>query len=310
MTPKLKEQFSSLNNTKVLMVRPGGNWGDHLIYFGAEHCAKECGIQFESLTKEQFLQRKEIDENDTVYIHGGGALNEWCSDSAFVCLKHAVSNYKRRVIYGPNSCTTNVDFLESKLSECLDVFSCESLLIYAREAQTYGIYTSLNAFNIDNVTIGEDVDTAFHLTKEAVLERIGPEKHQYDLLGFREDNEVGDTRHTKNLNNVILDPPYFSDSFEHWLRVHAYARSIVTNRTHSSIIGAILDKPTTLFAGRYHKNRSIWEKTLKDMGVKWAGNEVVNLAKDGLWDKVLPSKIKSSWKVQRLHLYLSGVPLK
>lgn len=306
---KLKDQLNSLKHHKFIMVQPGGNWGDYLIYFGMDCLAAQCGLEFEHLTKNEFLSRKP-EEGVVVYIDGGGVFTEWCSDSAFVCLKHALSNYSGPVISGPCSSTSNSAFLEEKFSQCLSDFTAESLTIYARESTTLGIFNSLACFNCDRVSIENDCDTALHLTKDAVLQRVGEERFKYDLYAFREDNEVGNTRHEKNYHDVILDPAYFAVSFEHWLRLHVFARSIVTNRTHSSVIGAVLGKPTTLFAGRYHKNRGIWEQDLRSMGVEWAGDDVMNRVSEGVWDKLLPSFIKSSWKVRSTYLALSGVPLK
>lgn len=310
MKLNLRELFNQLNSKPFRLVKPGGNWGDELIYFGAEHLAASCNLNFESFSKPDFLSSEARSES-VVYIHGGGGFNEWCSNSAFECLKHATSHYKDHVIYGPCSSTTNVEFLEAKFGDCLAEMRCEHLYIFTRDRTTLEIFNSMDAFKRDNISIHLDKDTAFHLTKAAVLNRIGGEQNRYVLYGFREDNEACPESHDVNYSDVVLDPPYFCNSFEHWLKVHAYAESIITNRTHSSIIGAILEKPTSLFSGSYHKNRSIWEDVLKDMGVKWLdANEAIGLINEGLLDRILPNKVKNSWKVRHAYLALKGVPLR
>ena len=65
--------------------------------------------------------------------------------------------------------------------------------------------------------------------------------------------------------NRVLDPCLTSD----WAVLHMHASRIVTNRSHSAIMGAVLGKDTSIFAGSYHKNRSIYDYSLKELGVKW-----------------------------------------
>jgi len=61
-----------------------------------------------------------------------------------------------------------------------------------------------------------------------------------------------------------------SYSFKYRLGFHmANASTIITNRLHSAIIGAILGKNVELFRNSYHKNRSVWEYSLQSKGVKW-----------------------------------------
>ena len=67
-----------------------------------------------------------------------------------------------------------------------------------------------------------------------------------------------------------VDPVRYSYSFKHWVRLHARAASIVTNRLHSAICGSILGVPTTLLPNNYHKARGVWEQSLAARGVQWA----------------------------------------
>ncbi len=303
----LKSVFAKYREKKFLLVEPGGNWGDHLIYFGAEHLATTVGLQFESFTKDEFLALEEI-KDVVIYIHGGGAFNEWCSDSGFRLLTRALAHPNNIVIYGPASCGENINFLEQKMESCFLNNQASKCYMFAREQKTYDIFKNLVTIN-SNCTLSKDVDTAFHLSKQAIIDRVGNEYHHYIFYGFREDNEAPNINHEKSLSEVVFDPAFQCTSFEHWMKVHLHAKKIVTNRTHSSIIGSILQKPTYLFNGSYHKNKSIWLEILKDKGVMWLEpQDAIGLVKNNWLDKLMPALIKNSWKVKNAFLKWKKVP--
>lgn len=305
-TKKLADIFSEYKNKKFLFVEPGGNWGDYLIYFGAEVLAKKYNIDFESLSISEFTKR---DVDDAfVYIHGGGGFNEWCSGSTFKCLSHALNNYPEMVIYGPCTTSKNLNFLTEKFEECLDGKISKNFVCFARENTTFEILNKIPALK-NRSEIYCDHDTAFHVTKKDVEERIGKEKFDYCLLGYRKDNESSSVRHKGDISKIIIDPPMFAKSFDHWLRIHAYANEIITNRTHSSIIGAVLGKKTTLFASKYHKNKSIWEYSLQPMGVIWADDSIAErIARRNFLMRCIPNKIHTSSKVQKLINLFKKIP--
>jgi exopolysaccharide biosynthesis predicted pyruvyltransferase EpsI len=309
MNSELKDIFRHYSDQEFVFVKPGGNFGDELIYFGAESLAKELGLKYTTYAISDFKNVSEL-ENKVIYIHGGGAFNEWCSEGGWSALENAC-RFSGPVIYGPCSVGENTEFLNNKFQKCIDDNKSESIIIFAREKYTYNTLRALPSINHEFININQDIDTAFHLTKEIIEERVGSAKLAYDFYAFREDNEGCALRHEVNYNNVMFDPAKRCQSFEHWMRVHLYAKKIITNRTHSSIIGAILKKKTYLFEGRYHKNKSIHSAVLDRMGVHWLEpNEAISLATKGVLDKILPEYIKSSWRMRSLFLYLNGVPLK
>ena len=90
----------------------------------------------------------------------------------------------------------------------------------------------------------------------------------FKLAAIREDPESPDTLpESVDLEeyDVVVDPCQTN----RWGSLHLYATEILTNRSHSAILGAILGKKTKMFAGKYHKNRSIWGFSLKRRGVEW-----------------------------------------
>ena len=300
--------FKNHKDKEFLFVQPGGNWGDHLIYFGAEFLAQSLGISFKSYTKAQFLALSDVTDN-VIYIHGGGAFNEWCSDSGFALLSRALKLKNNVVIYGPASCGDNIKFLQQKFDACFANNQSLKCYMFAREQRTFDIFSSLHVLS-DNAYLSKDVDTAFHLTKEAIMAKVGKEAFLYDFYGFREDNEAPDVTHNMSFKEVVFDPALWSDDFEQWLKVHLHAKKIITNRTHSSILGSILEKPTYLFNGSYHKNRSIWEETLQDSGVKWLDTAAaIQLVKPNLIDKLVPNIVRNSWKVKHAYWKWKKVPM-
>jgi len=133
-----------------------------------------------------------------------------------------------------------------------------------------------------------------------------------DLLALREDNEAPAVALGAQFTGIRLDPASYASSFDHWVRLHALAARIITNRAHSSVIGAVLNKPTTLLGGSYHKNRSLWEYSLKKRGVGWF--EVGAAHPNGssaahTWEELpVIGRVARSWKVQRTLKRLRGVP--
>lgn len=304
----LEDVLNECNKEKFVFVQPGGNYGDYLIYFGAEVLAKRLGITFETISIHDFVDR-EPDDSD-VYIHGGGGFNEWCSGTTFDCLSHATKQYSGNVIYGPCTTSINLEFLQTRFAQCLGDIKSKRVVIFAREQLTFDLLPKIPAV-VDNCEIYLDHDTALHLTKDDLLACAGIEKDAYCLYGYRIDNEASNVKHKDDCLRVVLDPPMFAKSFEHWVRLHAHANKIITNRTHSSIAGAILGKDTTLFASKYHKNNSVWHYSLKDMGVHWAeDNLATTIAKTSWLSKLIPNKFHASYKIQQLAKRLIGVPLK
>ena len=135
----------------------------------------------------------------------------------------------------------------------------------------------------------------------------------YDLIVLREDPEQPIRPTTGGMwtgpvesRAITLDPAYAAINFRHWVRIHLYAKSIITNRLHSSIIGAVAGKPVTLGPGSYHKNRSVWEYSLANQGVHWTDS--IEPSPNKFWSR-LPKRIQNSYKVRRLRLAVNRVPL-
>ncbi len=301
----LENIFINNKNTPFIFIRPGGNWGDELIYWGAEHLAESVGLNWRSEDIGNFNPERVL-PSEAIYLHGGGGFNSWCSGNAALALKNALTSPARLVVQGPQTFDNSDEYISNLVREIISLPTRKEIFIFSRERNSLDLLHELLPAHID---YGLDIDTALHLTKEIFLERTGKIKPRYDFIALREDNEAA-INATLNKKGVTLDPSLYASSFDHWLRIHAAARSIVTNRTHSSVAGAILGTPTVLLAGSYHKNKSIWEYSLKERGVGWGEyDQNEKMDKNNFLYDLLPNRVKHSWKVQTISNWLKGVPL-
>ncbi len=303
----LRAEFERYKDRPFIFVNPGGNWGDGLIWWGAEHLAEDVGISWTSTDLDTFLVQ-ETKSGHVVYIHGGGGFNRWTSGNAVRGFVKAATCHAGVVIQGPQSFENDPRFVKEVFGSMDGKVNAERIVMFARERFTHELL-------IDHmpgwINLGLDIDTALHINRETFLNRARVKSRRYDLFAIREDNELPKDVFFGSYDAVRLDPAIYAASFDHWLRIHAAARQIVTNRTHSSVAGAILGVATTLMAGSYHKNRSIWEFVLKDLGVKWAdhGDTLPLRPRHGPdFLSMLPSFFRNSWKVQRIAKRLQGVP--
>lgn len=288
-------------------VKPGGNWGDHLIYAGAEHMARNLGLSWTELDFKTF-NTDTIPKNAGIYLHGGGGLNPWGSRRAFDMLRKAVRVPSALVIQGPQSCDTHFPETVELFHSTFAQVAASEIHLFAREVASEQFLQSILPKDV-RLYLGQD--TAFYLDRSAILD-LGRFSQlpdgRYSLFILREDEEQPAYNPRINRSSIIMDPAIYAISFSHWIRIHAFAKNITTNRLHSAIIGALMNKPVVLMSGSYHKNRSIWEYCLQARGVIWRDKkddiEEINAPPK----KLLPPLIANSWKVQRTLMWLRGVP--
>jgi exopolysaccharide biosynthesis predicted pyruvyltransferase EpsI len=301
----LRDLLQSLKDRRFVLVRPGGNWGDHLIWHGAEHLADQLGVTWRSEDHDAFMAGGPASD-EVVYLHGGGGFTELASGRAPACLARALQIPGATVIQGP--CTlAHADAL-TPLLDSVHAMQAAQLYFFVREQYSEGICREILPAGIP---LHLNEDTAFYLDRAAILKKIRPVRPRMHLYAVREDPESVELERYRDDRSTILDPARYAQSFEHWLRIHAAAKTLLTNRTHSAICGAILGIPTTMFSGAYHKNRSIWEFSLKQRGVKWQAPDALpqQSGPDPLLAWVPLVRLRTSWKLNRFAKRLRGVPL-
>ena len=258
----LKDIFEAYENRKFLMVEPGGNQGDSMIYAGARKLADEVGLNFESVYCGPQAVPPKCDQTTIIYLHGGGGFCTWWNWTPRLLKALRVQNPHNIIIVGPTTIARQEWYLKKYMPRP------EKIIFFARERTTAKYVKHL--FFPKHTAM--DHDTALFLKMgdgylTPLLDGCEPEE-LFTFLGIREDPE--------SLDKIpeSIDPSKFDHVIDpcqtkSWAYFHVKASEIVTNRSHSAILGMILKKPTTIFPGRYHKNRSIWEYSLRDNGVKW-----------------------------------------
>lgn len=296
--------FDAHRDRPWIFQRPGGNFGDQLIYAGAEALATRLGLRWQSREPGHFEQAT-CSGDHCIYLHGGGGYNGWGSGRPFRMLALAARQPAALVVQGPQSVELQAGAVRDRLAESWASRQCRRLVFLARDRHSLD---ALRGIAPPEIEIGVDHDTALHLDDDDLLRLAGmatfPEA-RYDLTVSREDDERPVVRDGTPPRGLVMDPAYDATSFRHWLRIHLFARTVLSNRLHSAIACTIARKPVTIAAGSYHKNRSVWEFSLSRRGVEWSdGIRVEPRLRDRL-----PRRIRESYKVRKAWLLLHRVPV-
>lgn len=308
---KLRPIFERYRDRTWYFLRPLGNFGDDLLFAGAEKLADELGLKWSTCETADFRSARTSQEH-CIYLHGGGGYNSWSSGRAFVNLELAVGRQVPLVVQGPVTVAGKPEWLGSRFRAALNRVNCRELVFLAREDVTLGILRDLDLRG-QGAVLARDDDSALALTADDLLRLAGLDAMpagSYDLVALREDNEQPEGERQgagRPPRGAVLDPARAARDFPHWLRIHLHARSITTNRLHSAIAGVIAGKPVALAPGSYHKNRAVFEASLRDRGARWI--DVLERPRAPLWS-VLPGIVRRSYKVRQLRYALQGVPLR
>lgn len=261
--------------------------GDYLIYAGAKKLANHLGIKYETVHYKRNTASKgilgisykiSINTNDIIYIHGSGGFNSWWGWAGPLFRKIKTDRPDNLIIVGPSTSSLEVEYLREVLPN-----DDPNIIFFARERTTYNFMKD-NFYSQTYI----DHDTALLLSKE---DRVFKEftrnvkiGNKRKVLFLRKDLEKVPLPEILKNYKTICDPVLLYKEKSHllhrissllgiskykWLRLHLEASKIITNRVHSAILGTILNKDVELFQNSYHKNRSIWEYSLKSKGVRW-----------------------------------------
>lgn len=254
---QLEQLFKLNKERKWVFIAPGGNQGDTMIYQGAFKLADRLKLDYRKLTLGRKAPPPRIKRDEVIYIQGGGGWNTWWNWTPRM-VKKITEKYGNYLVIGPSTVALQDWYIKKWIPPRKTVF-------FAREHTTHEYMKNRG------LQVFLDRDTALHLKKDdkylkPLLE--GEKMKPFKLAAIREDPESLDKLPTSidfDDYDIIVDPC----QTQRWGPLHRDASEILTNRSHSAILGAILGKPTTMFAGKYHKNRSIYEYSLKKLGVKW-----------------------------------------
>lgn len=300
-TKELHRLFARYADRPFVFVRPGGNAGDQLIYLGADKLARLVGLEVSTVPFEEFMGA-EYGREVVLYLHGGGGFNPIWSGKPMESLRKA-ARHKGVVVQGPQTFWKDEAFLREQVVGAVSDWECERLVLMTRERVSYDALAPLVPDGVECVL---DHDTATNLTRGDLAEWLPGRSGQYTFYAIREDKEARAVDQ-RALFSVWRDPVQRGQTFEGWLRLHAEAKEIVTNRLHSSICGSILGIPTTLLPNSYFKNRAVWERSLSARGVGWSDRIEVD-APSRILGRVRPLRdVMRRGRMQRLVQRFHGV---
>lgn len=296
---KVLTLFNQFKNHPFIFVEPGGNFGDELIWKGAYKLAKQAKLNYKIYDHNTFMNMP-IKNDDVIYIFGSGGFNSIWTGTPFQELRKAVTRTGGITIVGPSTVSEEIDFLRENFSILNTCSTDNKIYFFAREMKSYEIFKKLLPSWIE---LDHDHDTAFNLETQDIYSH--PLARKYNYYAIREDREL---QNFKKFNPFILweDPTKLAKTFDDWVKIHANARKIITNRTHSTILASILGKKVTMLPNSYHKNRSIWEYSLSSQGVLWADKIHTNPAITQLLKTKLYPKICYSYKLRQFIRAING----
>jgi len=297
---RILELFHEFRDQPFVFVEPGGNAGDSLIYRGAEKLARAAGISYTALNHAEFM-RSASDPDAIVYLHGSGGYNSWCSGKPMEELEKAATTHCGVVIQGPSTFHDDPSFLKRRVADPLEHRKATHLFVFARERVSYDAIRRVLPSWTEPML---DHDTALNLDFTDL--DPGCPRGNHTFYAIRQDKEARRFHH-REFFGVWADPWKIARSFDPWLRLHAQAAEIITNRLHSSIAGSILGKPTTLLPNSYFKNRAVWEYSLCERGVRWS--EAAPVEGLGRFLSVIPParRLLSTKFIQRLVRMCHGI---
>ncbi len=272
----------SHGDDRILVISPGGNHGDTLIHMGLEKKLRELGIEFEAVNLEREGWRRPLlglkylmniaswrlglrsifkllktDGFDLLLFEGGGYMNDlWYGPALMMeALRH-----DKPIVVAPQSYWFRDDGFMELLREG------RSITLFCREPYSHRHLTEIGVPPSVKVLLAED--TALYLEAKDLENYIEPGEGDYDLICLRNDRESAISPELKRSILVEAINPLVMDiskrgSFKDFVSTIANANRVYTDRLHVAILAAILGKETLLIGNRYHKNRGVYEYSLR-----------------------------------------------
>ncbi|MCW4048458.1 MAG: polysaccharide pyruvyl transferase family protein [Candidatus Bathyarchaeota archaeon] len=281
------EQFLDENHDrKTVVVTPGGNHGDTLIHWGLVKKLDEYSVNYSCLNLEHLYEGNPIlgakylinialrklgsdmgfrlldipDDTELILFEGGGYMSDiWYGP---VLLRQVMKRHHAPVAVGPQSYL----FTKTKFSDYFK--DGRQVSLFCREAYSKRHLDGLGLPS--NVSVEVSPELALYLTQGDLEKYINPSDDGHVLVAFREDKESAVTMEIKNEYltmhaNVVVKDVSMTGTLTDFVSSVANAEKIYTDRLHVAILSVILGKEVTLFGNKYHKNKGVWELSLKDM---------------------------------------------
>jgi len=270
---------------KTVTISPGGNHGDTLIHMGLVKKLEEQGYDYTSLNLEHVYRGNPViggkylinilfwrmgidagfrlldipEDAGLVLFEGGGYMNDvWYGPTL---LRAVLRQTEAPMAVGPQSYVFN-------RTRFADYFmDGREATLFCRERYSYDHLTGQGL--PPSVQLKVSPELALYLAPEDLEEFTEPREERYQLVAMRRDRESAVSE--KRLREIqgACDNPVTRDismegsltDFVSWV---ANAETVYTDRLHVAILSSILGKDVTLFDNIYHKNRGVWEYSLRD----------------------------------------------
>ena len=266
------------------MVSPGGNHGDTLIHMGMVKVLEKARCIYQCLNlREAYRQRRLIGvkylmnravwklgmdrafnlfeiprDVGLILFEGGGYMNDIWYGLKF--LKHVLRKNKQPIAIAAQSYwfkdTPIMSFFTDK----------RKVTLFCRERYSLDLLSKMP--KPSNVSVNISRDPALYLERQDLKDLINPSQETYELVCLRNDRESIIPQRMKRKIIERLDAPFVSDISKKgrlcdYVSIIANASSIFTDRLHVAILAHILGKETKLYDNCYHKNRGVYDHSLK-----------------------------------------------
>jgi len=280
------EEFLEENRDKYIsVITPGGNHGDTLIHMGLMKKLKEYSIEYTCLNLEELyrdnlllgakylvnigLWRMGSDhgfkllelpaKTDLILFEGGGYMSDiWYGPTL---LRQVMKRNPAPVAVGPQSYL----FTKTRFHQYFE--DGRPVHLFCRE--NYSLEHLKKKGLPSNVVSLVSPELALYLDDGDLREFIKQRDGGYELIALRNDKESALGSSAQEGIIQMCENPMISDislqkTMSDFVSTVFNAEQVFTDRLHVAILSKILGKKVTLFGNKYHKNKGVWEYSLKD----------------------------------------------
>lgn len=280
------EEFLKENKDKNMsVITPGGNHGDTLIHMGLMKKLNANNIEYICLNLEEQYRKKLIlgakylaniglwkmgsdfgfklldlpDETDLILFEGGGYMSDiWYGPTL---LRQVMKRNTSPVAVGPQSYL----FTKTRFHQYFE--DGRPVYLFCREE--YSLEHLKKKGLPSNVISSVSPELALYLDEEDLREFIESRPGGYELIAMRGDKESALGGSARDEIIQLCENPLIADismqkTLTDFVSTVYNADRVFTDRLHVAILSKILGKKATLFGNKYHKNKGVWEYSLKD----------------------------------------------
>ncbi len=232
--------FDDLADKSIGFLPLDGNVGDQMIQRASRELFQAYNIDFYDISTAELHSGKLSRPIDEIVVSGGGNMGKYWA-GAYLKRKK-VLQFNVPITIFPQSFPTN----DEEISRYKKVFVRE-LASKAHNSQTILAPDTALAMEIPDLTVSAVAETGIFLRKD-----------KESLLADHPDS--------------LLDPVLISNTIDEYLQLAALFETIITDRLHFAIAGLMAKRQVFLLPNAYHKNRSMYDTWLQQLGCGWLDN--------------------------------------